>query len=278
MKSRPLLLLSLILLMILSPHDGEASNTANIVIEQDAVTLPSLQRNRTLRIYLPPSYRTSDTHYPVLYMHDAQNLFDEKTSYAGEWEVDETLEQLYSTTGFEVIVVGIDNSPKFRINEYSPWTHAQYGRGEGKQFVADLVTTIKPYIDQHYRTKSDKANTAILGSSLGALISHYALIAYPDTFSKAGLFSPSYWYSDKVWAFTRHNAVNVEQSRLYLLVGGQEGENMESDMRAMAELLKQSLPNTSAVHAKVVSQGKHNEGFWQSEFKQAIVWLYGLTE
>ncbi|WP_371373243.1 alpha/beta hydrolase [Thalassotalea aquiviva] len=249
---------------------------AKIIIDQGVVPLPALERTRTLRIYLPASYHHSDKRYPVLYMHDAQNLFDDKTSYAGEWGVDETLDSLNSTTGFEVIVVGIDNHPKFRINEYSPWTHEKYGVGEGKKFVADLVSTVKPYIDQHYRSKPDKHNTAIFGSSLGAFISHYALMAYPDIFSKAGLFSPSYWYSDKVWAFTKAHASNVINSQLYLLVGSEEGESMETDMVKMAELLKESLPNSSTVHAKVVKEGKHNEDFWRSEFAQAIISLYKI--
>ncbi|TKB43518.1 alpha/beta hydrolase [Thalassotalea mangrovi] len=271
----PLLAL-LVWLSLISPFSLVTAAPANVVIEQNAVTLPSLDRSRTIRVYLPPSYHQSDKRYPVLYMHDAQNLFDDKTSYAGEWGIDESLDNLAKTTGFEAIVVGIDNHPEYRLNEYSPWTHEKYGVGEGKKFVADLVSTLKPYIDQHYRTNSDKANTAIFGSSLGAFISHYALLAYPETFSRAGLFSPSYWYSDKVWTFTEKHAAKINNSQVYLLVGGQEGESMVPDMMKMAELLRTSLPDSSTVQAKVVKAGKHNEGFWRSEFAEAIIWLYGL--
>ncbi|QDP01713.1 alpha/beta hydrolase [Thalassotalea sp. PS06] len=253
-----------------------AAAHANVVIEQNAVILPSLDRSRTLRVYLPPSYHHSAKRYQVLYMHDAQNLFADDTSYAGEWGIDETLDNLAKTRGLEIIVVGIDNHPEYRINEYSPWTHEKYGNGEGEKFVADLVSTVKPYIDRHYRTNSDKASTAIIGSSLGAFISHYAMLTYPDTFSRAGLFSPSYWYSDKVWTYTQKHAAKVNNSQIYLLVGGQEGESMVPNVEKMAALLRTSLPDSSKVHAKVVKAGQHNEGFWRSEFAEAIIWLYEL--
>jgi predicted alpha/beta superfamily hydrolase len=117
-------------------------------------------------------------------MHDGQNVFDEATSAYGEWGVDEALDTL-GTRYKEIMVVAIDNSGDKRINEYSPYDMEKYGKGEGDQYVDFLVQTLKPYIDKHYRTKKDEKNTFIAGSSMGGLISFYAILKYPKVFGGA---------------------------------------------------------------------------------------------
>ena len=153
--------------------------------------IPGLDRERTIRIYLPPGYERSGRRYPVLYLHDGQNLFDAATSFIGEWEVDESLNRLAKKSGIELIAVGIDNGGDHRLQELAPLDNAKGLAPEGDPYLAFIVKIVKPYVDAHYRTKPDRADTAIGGSSLGALISHYALYRYPQTFGKALLFSPS---------------------------------------------------------------------------------------
>ncbi len=103
----------------------ESPSTAskNVSIFEDNFLMPQLDRQRTIRVYLPPNYHNSEDNYPVLYMHDGQNVFDKKTSYSGEWQVDETLDKLYEEKDFSIIVVAIDNGGDKRLNEYSPWDH-----------------------------------------------------------------------------------------------------------------------------------------------------------
>src|SRR5690554_456652 len=131
--------------------------------------IPELNRSRTIRIWTPSNYNKA-IKYPVIYMHDGQNLFDDYTSFAGEWGVDETIEDLIHnniTNGF--IVVGIDNS-KHRMNEHAPnWGDVK--GAEGELYAKFIVETLKPYIDNNYNTLKNLNNTIIIGSSMGGLIS-----------------------------------------------------------------------------------------------------------
>ena len=238
--------------------------------------MPGLGRERTLRLYLPPSYEASPTRrYPVLYMHDAQNLFDDATSFAGEWGVDETLDEFARTRGFEAIVVGIDNGEAERIHELSPWTNPKYGPAQGEQYMAFVVDTVKPFIDAHYRTRPDRADTAIIGSSLGALVSHYALLRYPQVFGKAALFSPSYWYSGEVYTQTRAHPWPVD-TRTYFYIGGREGDESVPDLERMVALVGTQGHAARDLAVHVVPEAQHDERAWRAEFPLAIAWLFDL--
>jgi predicted alpha/beta superfamily hydrolase len=237
------------------------------------INIPQLERNRIIRVYLPPGYGKSDKRYPVLYMHDGQNLFDAATSYAGEWGVDEALNALAKTQALEIIVVGIDNGQEKRMNELSPWSNKRFGKAEGAAYMNFLVNTVKPIIDQQYRTLPDYENTAVMGSSMGGLISHYAIHEYPNVFSKAGIFSPSYWYSKEVYSQTRKQPV-PKTSRLYLMTGGKEGKESSDDLKKMtAQLRKQKHPDEN-LHSEIIADGEHNEAFWCNEFPKAVTWLF----
>lgn len=248
-----------------------ASSTAShrVQILPD-IWMDQLQRQRTIRVYLPDGYGKSDRRYPVLYMHDGQNLFDDATAYAGEWGVDETLSELQSARGLALIVVGIDNGGDARINELKPFDHPKYGPGEGEAYLDFLVRELKPRIDREYRTLAGRDHTAIMGSSLGGLMSHVAITRYPETFSRAGIFSPAYWIAPAFFQEARQSL--PADSRLYLLAGGREGEEMVSDYRRMTALLKDS--QEAAVLHRLAPQGEHNERFWRSELKAAIEWLF----
>ena len=263
----------------------ESPSTAseNVSIFEDNFLMPQLDRQRTIRVYLPPNYDNSEDNYPVLYIHDGQNVFDLKTSYSGEWEVDETLDKLYQEEGFSLIVVAIDNDGEKRLNEYSPWDHKKFGKGQGMVYAQFIVNTLKPKIDQSFRTKTDKNNTAIMGSSMGGLISHYTALQYPDVFGKAGVFSPSFWYSEDVFDFSKKHS-NTKDLRLYFLAGGKEGGNptfegiskTAKDMNTMIDVLKSGGFPAENINSKIEPEGEHNEKLWRNSFEEAITWLFKL--
>ncbi|MEO6039149.1 MAG: alpha/beta hydrolase-fold protein, partial [Saprospiraceae bacterium] len=124
----------------------------NVQIMDTDFYIPQLNRSRRIWLYLPPDYASTTKKYPVLYMQDAQNLFDASTSFSGEWEVDESLNDLHAQGDYGCIVVGIDNGGSHRLDEYSPWVNPDYGGGEGDEYLEFMVNTLKPYIDANYRT------------------------------------------------------------------------------------------------------------------------------
>lgn len=237
------------------------------------LAMPQLGRERTLRVYLPPGYEHSRKRYPVLYMHDGQNLFDAATAFFGEWGVDEALNELAKTKGLELIVVGIDNGGDKRNTELNAWDNPDHKPGEGRQYMQFIVDTVKPYIDVHYRTRPDREHTAIMGSSLGGLISHYAICEYPNVFGKAGLFSPSYWYAPAVAEYTA--AHTPAHAKIYFYAGGKEDEQMVGNMQSIVAQMRQRglAERDTSVH--VEAQAQHNEAAWRAEFPRAVEWLFG---
>ena len=249
----------------------------NVQILSEEFEIPQLDRNRRVWIYLPPDYQSSKKKYPVLYMHDGQNVFDVKTSYAGEWEVDETLNSLFYQMELGVIVVAIDHGQDSRPKEYIPYTFPRIDEPQGEAYAQFLVETLKPYIDANFRTMADVDNTAIMGSSLGGLISHYTALQYPDVFGKVGLFSPSFWVSSEVYDYSSSRS-KQDEMRMYFLMGDKEGGTMVADMNKMVALMKDSGFNEDNINSKVVIDGRHNEKLWRENFEEAILWLFELEK
>jgi metallo-beta-lactamase class B len=254
------------------------SATASVRVMDTAFAMPQLGRTRRVWIYLPPDYASSGTRYPVLYMHDGQNLFDAATSYAGEWGVDESLDSLHAAGDPGVIVVGVENGQRLRMNEYSPWVHPRHGGGEGDEYADFLATTLKPYVDQRYRTRPGPESTGIMGSSMGGLISLYTALRHPDVFGRVGVMSPSLWFSDSVFVAAR--AARPSGTRFYFLSGGKEGprENpgvVVADQRRMTDTLAAAgwMLGTD-LHASAPDDGTHSEWFWRREFPAAYRWLF----
>lgn len=260
---------------------GSSASTAaaNVKIMAAGFAMPQLNQTRKIWIYLPPDYETSGASYPVLYMHDGQNLFDNLTSFSGEWKVDETLNALAAQGKKVPIVIGVENGGASRIAEYTPWANATYGGGQGDKYMQFIVETLKPYVDQHYRTLPDRENTCIMGSSLGGLISHYGALKYQSVFGKAGLFSPSYWFSDSIWGFTRSHG-KQQELRIYQLCGNNEGSSASesamqvSDMQHMNDSLVKAGFSQADIFIKVVDGGQHNEKLWSDSFGEAYQWLF----
>lgn len=260
------------------PPPQEHTIVGNVTIIED-FPIPELNRTRDIWIYLPPNYEVSTTsYYPVLYMHDGQNLFDVATSSAGEWGIDETLENLVEENQTEgVIVVGIENDEALRVDEYIPWEFDYNGDvigGEGDEYVDFLVNTLKPYVDANYRTLTDRANTGIGGSSLGGLISLYAGMKYQVTFGKVCAMSSSFWVADNAM-LTYLNSITKEYDALiYLDMGQMEGQNAVNDMEDVYNRLLQMGYTQDQVNMVIDPDGQHDETYWRERFPAAFLWLY----
>jgi predicted alpha/beta superfamily hydrolase len=240
------------------------THSKNVSIIEQAIIMPQLGRSRRIWIYLPENYKKSTRRYPVLYMHDGQNLFDEYTSGFGEWGIDECLDSLMKQPSYECIVVGIDNGPQ-RITEYNPYDHDKYGKAEGKQYILFIEQTLKPYIDKNYRTHKDANSTMIAGSSLGGLISYYAALFHPNTFGKAGVFSPSFWIAPEIQSATDSLSSNVK-GKLFFYMGGQEGDEHIKNMYELMQRL--GIGSSALVYSVVDADGKHNESSWRKWFPE----------
>ena len=267
-----------------SPTTAAAKPTTasrSVSILSDSFAKPQLGRTRRVWLYLPPGYATSTRRYPVLYMHDGQNVFNAATSFSEEWGVDETLDALASHGDSGVIVVAVDNGGIHRLDEYNPWRAAnpRYGGGEGDAYVDFLANTLKPYIDQHYRTRSDPASTGIMGSSMGGLISLYAALKRPDVFGRAGVFSCACWISrGKVLEFARAMRPSAPLPRIYFVAGGMETNDGEQarDQRAVIDSLAAAgFPVHTATRSFAPADGRHSEWFWRRAFPAAYQWMFG---
>ncbi len=245
----------------------------NVEVLEERFIIKGLERERKIRVYLPSSYTHGNASYPVLYMHDGQNLFDSRTSYSGEWNVDETLNQLSDSLKLQLIVVGIDNGEEKRMNEMAPWDHEEFGKGEGKEYVDFIVKQVKPHIDSTYRTLPDRSNTGLMGSSMGGLISHYGVYLYPEVFGKVGIFSPSFWFSEEAFALAESKKL-PSNTKVYMNVGEQEGRMMVPQAERMFKIMKESGHQGEDLFFEIVKKGDHSEWSWGREFEKAVKWMY----
>jgi predicted alpha/beta superfamily hydrolase len=261
------LLLLLVLFFVLTDTAAQES-TASKQVSTFTIEAPQLHTTKKIWVYLPKNYINSKKKYSVLYMHDAQNLFDSKTSYVGEWNVDEKLDSINA----QLIVIGIEHGNDKRMEELTPFKNDKYGGGNADAYLEFIVKTLKPQIDKKYRTKVKKKNTLIMGSSLGGLVSYYAILKYPQVFGKAGVFSPSFWFSDKIFDLAE-NTKKIK-SKIYFLCGDNESEDMVTDLNKMERLLNTKRCYCLNLNEKtIVKGGQHNEKLWRDGFTKAILWL-----
>lgn len=273
--SRCLVLPLLLLAAAAGAADRPSTAGPTVQVLRPALEMPGLDRSRTLRIYLPPGYAGSGARYPVIYMHDGQNLFDDATAYAGEWGVDESMDELARSRGFEAIVVGIDNGGDQRMNELSPWPNPQHGAAEGEAYLRFVVEVVKPFIDRIYRTRTGAADTAIIGSSMGGLASHYAFLARPDVFRRAGVLSPSYWFSERAVDLAGRVAPPAD-ARVYVYAGGAEGESMVPDAERVHRLFAARMGDRARLD--VAPDGRHDEATWRAVFPRVVAFLFQLDD
>lgn len=256
-----------------------------LVCEQ--VHSPQLDNKRDILVWLPLSYETQpEKRYPVVYMQDGQNLFDAYTSYAGEWNVDESMIRL-ADEGYEAIIVGIPNNDR-RIVEYSPYPDRwlRMTEAHGNDYLAFLTDTVKPLIDTQFRTLPDRDNTGIAGSSMGGLISLYGYFKCPQVFGFSGVFSPAHWVGNSA-IFQTIEHTPFFPGKIYLDIGGQEGNpatrrkktgSLENPYLLAVRRLSEMLIRKGFVlgyHLLYVEdlEGKHNEEAWARRLPDAFRFL-----
>jgi len=243
--------------------------TAQVHIINEVFDMPQLGRQRRIWVYLPAGYPTSRKRYPVIYMHDGQNLFDTYTSGYGEWWIDEFMDKLPDSK--KCIIVGIDHGGDYRITEYDPYD-SKYGKGKGSDYVDFIAKTLKPYIDSHYHTKTDAKHTTIAGSSMGGLISIYAILKYPGVFGNAGIFSPAFWIAPEIYQFAKQQPVSGK-SRFYFVCGDAESDSMVNDMNKMADIIHLKGLNIKNTPVVIIKGASHNEKQWNGDFAGFYDWL-----
>lgn len=239
---------------------------------------PQLGNMRDVLVWLPPGHDVrKDERLPVLYMHDGQNLFDNVTAYDKEWGVDEISTELAETENLRHIVVGINNMGLSRLHEYSPWEDDfRKSRGYGERYVRFILQTIKPMIDAQFRTKPDREHTAIMGSSLGGLISLYAGLTRADSFSFAACMSPS---MNVAGGRILRSATSFSGDvRFWIDYGAREfGGNRELSnqmIEAVHECARTLRSNGVDARSYVDPEGEHNETSWRRRLPDIIRWWH----
>lgn len=243
------------------------------IIEQD-FEIPASVQTRRIAALLPHNYYETNRHYPVLYLQDGQNLFDDYAPY-GNWAVDKRLAQLQQVGRGDVIIIAIDHAMDKRIVEFTPsTTTTQFGKGQGRSYVKFLAERLKPYIDQRFRTLTDCHNTGIGGSSMGGLISIYAGMMYPEVYGRLMVFSPSLWLTPNI-PFQLLNLKQPFSGRVYLYGGKKESRTMIPNLQRLKKALEnQASARKPEFFLSIDPDGEHNEARWGEEFSAALSWLF----
>lgn len=243
-----------------------------------------LPANRDIIVYLPPGYDANKSkRYPVLYLHDGQNLFDGATSFiAGkEWRVDETAQALIAARTIKpLIIVGVYNTGKDRIDEYTPTIDAEVKQGgRADLYGRMLVEELKPFIDKQYRTLRGRADTGLGGSSLGGLVSLYLGLKYPQVFGKLAIVSPSVWWDKRMILGSVQALTKRPHTRIWLDIGTKEGRDTAeatSGTRALRDALIAKGWKANADLKYFEAEGaEHNETAWAERVAPILKFLYG---
>lgn len=241
-----------------------------------------LPDDRTISVYLPPQYDSEpDRRFPVLYLHDGQNLFDPATSYVPgrTWRVGETADRLNVAGEAEpLILVGVANTGLRRMAEYTPTRDFRMSGGEGQSYGRLLVEELKPWIDTTFRTRPEASQTGLGGSSLGGLITLYLGLQHPDVFTRLAVMSPSLWWDHRsIFSFVAA-AKPKPPLRIWLDIGTAEGLRHVRD----TELLERRLmmlgwvPGQDLELMKARNAG-HTEDAWADRFDQVLNFLFPPT-
>ena len=260
-------------------------NNYYLEMEEHYLYVPYYDEDRRIRVLLPKDYHKEEwANYPVLYMHDGQNIFYSKESFSGySWKIIPTIKTHKELP--KVIIVGIDNARDNRLNEYAPWMTdvgstpetASVG-GDGMAYGDWVVNTVKPFIDQTYRTKADCQNTLLAGSSMGAIITAYMGSAYPDIFGNLGVFSLASWFSERDFLrFCDNHPLNPD-NKVYIQVGTKEGDEVDEQfapnmnqayidcsLHYYESLIKSGL-SLDNIQLHIMANEIHHEKYWADHF------------
>lgn len=269
---------------------GRVTMTGDIRVMKNAIPSKLLGNPRTVAVYLPPDYeKNAQSRYPVLYLNDGQNLFDEATSYQGiEWKLDEAAQKLIADGKIKpVIIVGVYNAPTRNQEFTPPLGGASASEAKGNLYAQMIVEEIKPFIDQRYRTLTDKPNTAIGGGSMGGLIALYTAKTQPNAFGAVIALSPQLRIADKsVVSELIGDGAWLKGTKLYLDMGTNPGHNYSGDganaipdaQAFVAALEKAGLALDKDFSYQEIEGGKHNESSWSATAEQVLTSMYGTPQ
>ncbi len=243
----------------------------------DEFEMPQLNKKRKIWALLPYDYETSNESYPVLYLQDAQNLFNEQAKY-GNWEIDKKLAVMSEYKIGKIIIIAIEHAEQDRIKEYNVGKTV-LGVGQGKKYIRFITDTLKPFVDKKFRTKSEREFTGIGGSSMGGLVSIFSGLMYPEVYGKLMIFSPSLWVVPKM-DFSNIDFSEPGDTKIYLYAGGDESATMIEHVKKFKKNMIQNdfVDDKMKIKLSINMLGKHNERYWSDEFPKAIEWLYFNTK
>ena len=239
----------------------------------DEFEIPQLNKTRKIWALLPHDYDSSIENYPVLYLQDAQNLFNEKAEF-GNWEIDKKLAVMSEYNIGKIIIIAIEHADKDRIKEYNVGKTV-LGLGQGKQYIRFVTDTLKPFVDKNFRTKTEREFTGIGGSSMGGLVSIFSGLMYPEVYGKLMIFSPSLWVVPKLNIPTDIDE-NYQNTKIYLYAGGDESATMIDHVKNFKKnmIKNEFVSDKMKINLSINMEGKHNEQYWSDEFPKAIEWLF----
>lgn len=243
----------------------------------DEFEIPQLNKTRRVWALLPHDYEQTTERYPVLYLQDAQNLFNEKAQY-GNWGIDKKLAVMSEYKIGKIIVIAIEHADQDRIKEYNVG-NTVLGAGQGKKYIRFITDTLKPFVDKSFRTKPEREYTGIGGSSMGGLVSIFSGLMYPEVYGKLMVFSPSLWVVPKM-NFNQIDFSEPGETKIYLYAGGDESATMIDHVKRFKKnmLKNEQASNKMKIQLSINMLGKHNETYWSDEFPKAIEWLFFNTK
>jgi predicted alpha/beta superfamily hydrolase len=243
-----------------------------VLLISDEFEIPQLNKTRKIWALLPHDYDSSTESYPVMYLQDAQNLFNEDAPY-GNWEIDKKLAVMAEYKIGKIIIIAIEHAEKERIKEYNVG-NTVLGKGQGKKYIRFVTETLKPFVDSNFRTKKEREFTGIGGSSMGGLISVFCGLMYPKIYGKLMIFSPSLWVVPKLIIDSDNE--NTDDTKIYLYAGGDESETMIEHVKTFKQnmIASEFVKDKMKINLSINMQGKHSESYWSDEFPKAIEWLF----
>jgi predicted alpha/beta superfamily hydrolase len=249
------------------------------IIKHDAFHSEFLPDDRDVTVFLPPGYDSSfGRRYPVLYLHDGQNLFDPDLAFRkGEhWRVGETATALIDGGRVApLIIVGIANAGMRRLHEYTPTHDRRRGGGDADAYGRLIVDELKPFIDSRYRTLASAASTGLGGSSLGGVVSLYLGLKYPHVFGRLAVMSPAVWWDRRAILRNVRDARPKPPLKIWVDIGSREGLHHIDNARLLkVGLEKQGWVEGEDLHYEEVAGGTHSEGAWAARFGRVLEFLF----
>ncbi len=247
-----------------------------VLLISDEFEIPQLNKTRKIWALLPHDYYSSSESYPVMYLQDAQNLFNENAQY-GNWEIDKKLAVMAEYKIGKIIIIAIEHAEEDRIKEYNVGKTV-LGKGQGKKYIKFMTETLKPFVDSNFRTKKEREFTGIGGSSMGGLVSIFSGLRYPEVYGKLMIFSPSLWVVPELKI--KSDSTENSDTKIYLYAGGDESTTMIEHVNNFKKniIASEFIKDKLKINLSINMEGKHSETYWSDEFPKAIEWLFFNTK